>query len=124
MRHEFEIGDVIAERRITYEAAAGGRRPVVVRIGRPVLDTSAPNETWVCPFQIQGLDSDRVMGIFGVDAMQALLLAIHTIPAELAVYLREGGGRFVHLGDTDASFISSCRVALENAGDAFPPSVV
>jgi hypothetical protein len=123
MLREFEIVDVIAERRLTYEAP-GRSRPVVVRIGRPILDPAAPHETWVCPFQIQGLDSDRVMGIFGVDAMQALLLAIHTIPAELAVYLRDGGGRFVHLGDTDASFISSCRGALENAGDAFPPSVV
>jgi hypothetical protein len=118
---EFEIGDVIAERRLTYESATGSTRDVVVRLGRPLVDPSSPHQDWVCPFQIQGLGSERVKGIFGVDAMQALLLAMHTIPAELAAYVRDPGGRFLHLGETDSSFLSSCRSALEYAGDAFPP---
>jgi uncharacterized protein DUF6968 len=121
MGREFELGDLIAERQLTFESAAGESHQVVVRIGRPVVDHSAPHKDWFCPFQIQGLGSESVKAIFGVDAMQALLLAIHTIPAELAVYVRDAGGRFVYPGETDGSFISPCRSALEHAGDAFPP---
>jgi hypothetical protein len=124
MQRAFELGEIIAERRLVFEASKGGTRDVCVRIGRPVLDPSAPRETWVCPFQIEGLGTGRAMGIFGIDAMQALLLAIHTIPAELAIYVRDPGGRFLHLGDTDTSFVSGCRTVLEYAGDAFPPDAV
>jgi hypothetical protein len=121
MEHTFELGDVIAERRLVFEATEGWTRDVSVKIGRPVLDPSAPRETWVCPFEIQGLGTGRAMGILGVDAMQALLLAIHTIPSELAAYVRDPGGRFLHHGDVDTSFVSSCRTVLEYAGDVFPP---
>jgi hypothetical protein len=121
MQREFDLGDVIAERRLVFEATPGWTRDVSVKIGRPVIDPSAPHETWMCPFQIQGLGTGRVMGIFGIDAMQALLLAIHTIPSELASYIRDPGGRFLHLGGTDTSFVSSCRTVLECAGDEFPP---
>jgi hypothetical protein len=94
---------------------------VTVRIGRPVLDTSAPHETWVCPFQIDGIGSGKTRGIFGADAMQALLLAIHAIPVELAVCIRDSGGQFLHFGEPDASFVAACRMAIEYAGDEFPP---
>jgi hypothetical protein len=124
MQRVFELGEIIAERRLVFEASHGFTRDVTVRIGRPVIDTSAPRETWVCPFQIDGLGAGRTIGIFGVDAMQALLLAIHTIPAELATYVRDPGGRFLHLGHVDTSFVAGCRTALEYAGDAFPTEAV
>jgi hypothetical protein len=94
----FELGDVIAERGLTFEPADGAARDVRVRLGRPVRDDDPLGRAWVCPFQISGLDHDRVMGIFGADAMQALLLAIHTIPIELASRVREKGGRLLHHG--------------------------
>ena len=124
MQRAFELGDVIAERRLVFEATEGWTRDVSVRIGRPVLDPSAPHETWICPFEIRGLGTGRAMGIFGVDAMQALLLAIHTIPSELAAYVRDPGGRFLYLGDVDTSFVSSCRTVLECTGDVFPRNAV
>lgn len=120
----FELGEIIADRHLVFEASEGWTRDVTVRLGRPVLDPSARNETWVCPFQIEGLGRARTMGMFGVDAMQALLLAIHTIPVELATYVIDPGGRFLHLGGVDKSFVSSCRTALQYAGDAFPPDAV
>ena len=121
MQRVFELGEIIAERSLVFEASEGWTRDVSVSIGRPVLDPTAPHETWVCPFQIQGLGTGRAMGIFGADAMQALLLAIHTIPAELATYVQEPGGRFLYLGHVDTSFVAACRTVLECAGDAFPP---
>ena len=116
-----EIGDVIAERRLTFQPREGGPQDVLVRLGRPVLDESTPHETWICPFQIEGIGSGKTRGMFGADAMQALLLAIHTIPVELAVCIRDSGGQFLHLGEPDASFVSACRIAIEYAGDEFPP---
>ena len=91
-----EIGDVIAERRLTFQPREGGPQDVLVRLGRPVLDASAPHETWIGPFQIEGIGSGKTPGMFGADAMQALLLAIHTIPVELAVCIRDSGGQFLH----------------------------
>jgi hypothetical protein len=111
----FEIGDVIAERRLTYQPGAGAPQDVTVRIGRPVTDKSAPHETWICPFQIEGIGSGKTRGLFGADAMQALLLAIHTIPVELAVCIRDFGGQFLHFGEPDASFVAACRMAIEYA---------
>jgi hypothetical protein len=116
-----DIGDVIAERRLTFQPPDGASQDVRVRIGRPVLDTSAAHQTWICPFQIDGIGSSKTRGVFGADAMQALLLAIHTIPVELAVYIRDSGGQFLHFGEPDASFVAACRMAIEYAGDEFPP---
>jgi hypothetical protein len=116
----FELGDVIAERRLTFKADAGWSREVDVRIGRPIPDPSQPGGGWVCTYQILGLGHDRVMGIFGADSVQALLLAVHTIPAELAAFMRDPGGRFLHHGHVDATFLAACRVTLENAGGVPP----
>jgi hypothetical protein len=99
MPNVLEIGDVIAERRLTFQPHEGAPQDVTVRSGRPVLDESAPHETWICPFQIEGIGSGKTRGMFGADAMQALLLAIHTIPVELAVCIRDSGGQFLHLAN-------------------------
>jgi hypothetical protein len=117
---EFQLGEVIAERRTVFEAATVSRSDVTIRIGRPILHIEPPRESWVCPIQIHGVGDGRVMGIFGVDTMQALLLAVHTIPAILGYYVREVGGRFLHHDRVDNSFVSSCRTVLEHSGDTFP----
>ncbi len=70
---------------------------------------------------VEGLGSGQVVGIFGADAMQALLLGLHTIPGQLAPYVRDPGGTFMYLGHPDSSFVDSCRTVLEYAGAAFPP---
>jgi hypothetical protein len=111
------MGKVIAERRLTFQAEAGWSREIEVRIGRPIPDPPEPDRVWVCPYQVFGLGRDRVMGIFGVDAMQALLLAVHTIPAELAAFMREPGGRFLHEDHLDTSFLAAGRSTMECAGD-------
>lgn len=105
----FELGDLIAERRLTFEATSGETTDVVVRLGRPVQDDRA----WVCPYQVVGMGRERVVGIFGADSMQALLLAIHTIPSELIALMRDPGGRFLRNGEPDDGFLSSCRFVVE-----------
>ena len=60
MNREFKIGEVIAERRMTYATEDGNVCDVAVRIGRPILDSIAGVEHWVCPFQITGVGDDAV----------------------------------------------------------------
>jgi hypothetical protein len=109
----FELGDVIAERVLTFESATGASTEVVVRLGRPVRDGSEP--AWLCPYQVSGLGRDRVMAIFGVDSAQALLLALHTIPAELIALERIWVGRFLHNGHVEDGFTNACRFVVELA---------
>jgi hypothetical protein len=120
VRNKFELGTLIAERLIEFEAKTGVRTPVAVRIGRPIVHEREPHELWVCPFQIEGLGSSEVRGCFGIDAMQALLLCVHIIPADLGHHLRAEGGRFLYLGEPDSSFVASCRTVLQYSGDVFP----
>jgi hypothetical protein len=119
-RRTFDLGDVIAERRLTFEADAGWSRDVWVRLGRPIADASDENGSWLCPYQIAGLGRDRVRAMFGVDAMQALVLAIHAIPAELAALMRDPGGRFLYLDSLETSFLRACRTSVDAVGDVFP----
>ena len=121
--HTFDLGEVIAEQRLTFEADAGWSRDVWVRLGRPVADPSEENGPWLCPYQIVGLSRDRVMAIFGVDAMQALVLAIHTIPAELAAFMKAPGGRFLDLDSLETSFLRACRNSVDTIGDVFSDQV-
>ena len=107
---------------MTYVAEDGTGHEVVVRIGRPISDSITGVEHWMCPFQITGVGDDGVKGIFGIDAMQALLLGIHTIPAELAAHIRNRGGRFQHHGEDDVSFVFPCRTVLKYSDALFPPT--
>lgn len=116
---EFDLGEVIAERSLIFQANAGWSRDVRVRIGRPLSDSSDEHGPWLCPYQVAGLNRDRVMAIFGVDAMQALLLAIHTIPAELAAFMREPGGRFLFADALETGFIRSCRTIVDLVDEVF-----
>lgn len=116
----FELGEVLAERSLVFEAEAGWSKNVQIRLGRPVLDSSAPGTSWICPFQILGLERDSVKGIFGIDAMQALILAIHTIPVELSSFARETPGKFVWRGRAEATFLFACRTALKYSSDTLP----
>lgn len=120
MKKEFEIGEVIADRRMTYVEDNGNSRDVLVRIGRPVPDLIDDVEQWVCPFQIMGIGDGAVKGIFGIDAMQALLLGIHSIPAELAAHVLYQGGRFQRYGEDDTSFVFGCRTVLTYSDEMFP----
>lgn len=117
----FELGEVIAERRVTFRLQDGTTQDATVRIGRPVVDDDDDDwDTWLCPYHIEGTNHDRVFATFGVDSMQALLLSVHTIPVELAVYARALGAEILAFGDRDTTFLSGCRTALTYAADAFP----
>lgn len=71
------LGQIIATR--NFQLKNG--KLVTVSIGKPEV---FPNESsFYCPYQITGMGSERVNRAGGVDAVQALLLALKMIGAEL-----------------------------------------
>ena len=77
------LGEVLAEREYEATNAHGGEpRKVLLRIGRP---RNAPHldGAWVCPVQILVIGEDDVFDAAGVDAVQALHLAMAMAAASL-----------------------------------------
>jgi len=104
---EFELGEVIAEREVLFTPDEGEPHVIIVRLGRPRPDPSAPKHSWCCPYQILGIGRDRVLAIFGVDAMQALVLALHTVPGELAAHVRNHPGKLTGFGAPDTTWLGA-----------------
>ncbi|HZU11067.1 MAG TPA: hypothetical protein VFA02_14270 [Pseudacidobacterium sp.] len=77
MEHTLEV---IAERNLTLDSD-GIERVVTVQIGRPYVE---PDGAWFCPFNVLGLAPAGTRRAGGVDAIQALQLALVMIGAELS----------------------------------------
>jgi hypothetical protein len=116
----FTLGQVVAETHFVHEAADGTTTPVTIKLGCPVLDAGRNARSWLCPYQISGLGPESVRAIFGTDSMQALILAVHTVPAELAVFIRGNDGRLLRHGHVADAGLSACLTTIECAGDVFP----
>lgn len=95
----FSLNEVIAERVLQ---ATKHRESFVatVRLGRPVKSTDAPDHR--CPYQITGIGDDVVRSASGEDSIQALVLAIQMIGAELRFRYKEFS--FTWLGNFDLGF--------------------
>ena len=76
-----KLGKIVAERILTGESKR--RERIIVRVGMP---RKAIPQDWVCPFQISGIHGSRVYPAYGVDAIQALQLALEAIRLQLARY--------------------------------------
>ena len=101
----------IATRRLRFQQRDGSEIEVGVALGMPVPDPEDPAGTWACPYEITGPVTPKVRAIFGVDSMQALILALHLLPAALQAHARESGGRF--LDEDDLKINDACRANLE-----------
>lgn len=74
--------DIIAERYLTLSSNAA-ERSVRIKIGRPYEESDGAH---FCPYQIIGIGSETIRRAGGVDAIQALQLALVMIGADLAGY--------------------------------------
>ena len=90
-----ELGPVLAERR--YALKPDGI--VTVRIGQPFVPTDHPAESW-CPYQIDGLGSDKVRPAIGIDHFQSLWLAMTLIGTTLYTSEEHRSGRLTLAGET------------------------
>jgi hypothetical protein len=71
------IGEVIAERKFSILSAPGQGAIVKVLLGRPERLPDGPD--FYCPFQILGIGPDKVRCAYGIDAFQAIQLAMAAI---------------------------------------------
>lgn len=100
---DVRLGEVIAERRLEW-AGGGPEDGVVVRIGRPVPDPE-PGSDWLCPVQIVGMHGDAVRAAHGVDAVQALVLALWMIDVDLRALQKDAGRALLWLEQDDLGFL-------------------
>lgn len=73
------VGVVIASRELILD----GNRKVQVLIGKPMPLPDGNYDGSYCPHQTIGVRSGRVRCAYGVDAVQALTLALSMVGAEL-----------------------------------------
>ncbi|MBF8191835.1 hypothetical protein ITP53_40380 [Nonomuraea sp. K274] len=97
----YELGEVVAERKLEAVAADGSRTPVTVRFGKPYPDPLSTHGDWCCPHQILGLGEEGAGGSFGVDSLQALLLSVFKVRLKLGERARAGSVRLDWLGQDD-----------------------
>ncbi|SFD06021.1 DUF6968 family protein [Micromonospora sediminimaris] len=96
----YELGEVVAERRIAMVLPDDGTSELVVRFGKPHPDP-LPGGDWCCPFQIEGLADGAVDAAFGVDSLQAMLLAAYRVRLLLTEHAERTSARLDWLGQPD-----------------------
>jgi hypothetical protein len=111
--HEIPMSTPIAARTLQFVRRDGSQIEIEVTLGTPVPDPTAPTETWACPYEIIGLGTPVRRATFGVDNMQALVFAVHILPAELTALARDHGGQF--LDDADLGLGRVCRMIIDGA---------
>jgi hypothetical protein len=89
-----KVGEIIAERKLKLVRDGFDGETVVVALGRPQLIRDH-SDFYGCPYQIKRSDSQKLMTICGIDAFQALPLAINAIGVELEVIRRDSGGQLI-----------------------------
>jgi hypothetical protein len=77
-----ELGQIIAERRLTYTDPDTGPRNIVVKLGAPQQRSDRPDH-WYCPWQIVGVGAETVKYAAGVDGFHALQVVMRMIGATL-----------------------------------------
>jgi hypothetical protein len=80
-RPQSDLGRPIARRTLAEEGVTG--RKVVVSIGLPRPDRFSKHGDWECPFLIEGVGESKVETTYGVDSLQALILAIEGVRVRL-----------------------------------------
>ncbi|WP_341715868.1 maleylpyruvate isomerase N-terminal domain-containing protein [Micromonospora sp. FIMYZ51] len=96
----YELGEVVAERRIAMVVPDGGTSEVIVRFGKPHPDP-LPGGDWCCPFQLEGLGDRAVDAAFGVDSLQAMLLAAYRVRLLLTEHAEQTSARLDWLGQPE-----------------------
>jgi hypothetical protein len=80
------LNNVIATRTLTVLSEPGSA--VEVLLGKPEPDA----KDFYCPYQIKGAGTEKVRCVYGVDAFQALQLALSTLRVELEALNNDLGG--------------------------------
>jgi hypothetical protein len=93
------VGEIIATRELQ---VTGSGKVIEVRLGRP--EKFSDSDDYYCRYQIMGLGRDRVFYGAGVDQMQALVLALQNIGAELYTSNEARAGQLTWFGELNLGF--------------------
>jgi len=77
----YELGELVAERKLDLIVDNAANIQCFVRVGKPI---QIDDDTWVCPYQIEAGERIRTLGMHGIDSMQALVLTMKTLDVEIA----------------------------------------
>ena len=110
---KIEMSTPIATRRLRVSRSDGSLSEVSVALGAPIPDPRDPARTWACPYEIVAFGKTETRAIFGIDPMQALILALHILRAELRALARDTDSRF--LDEEDLGLNHACRTNLDLA---------
>ncbi len=93
------VGDIVAERKLTLLRDGKPFSEVLVLLGKPNQLPDFPD--FYCPYQFKGAgsESEKVRYICGIDPFQALLLAIRALECDLDLLNKELGGNLRWEGD-------------------------
>jgi hypothetical protein len=83
------VGEVIATRTLVLERDGEPPAAATVLLGKPQADGG----DYYCPYQIKGAGDEKVRSAYGIDAFQALQLALSILGVELEVLNKELGRR-------------------------------
>jgi hypothetical protein len=81
------VGDIVASRELMLD----GKQMVQVLIGKP--ERLPDHDDWYCPNQIVGIGSGKVKSAVGVDSVQALVLSLQMVGAQLYCSAEYEAGR-------------------------------
>ena len=84
------VGEIIAERKLVLSRDGHAPTEIQVLMGKPQNLLNHPD--YYCPYQLKGFGDEKVRAAWGVDAFQAMQLAMGTIGVQLEVMGRESGG--------------------------------
>jgi hypothetical protein len=85
------VGEVIAERKLVLQGDSGKDREVSVLLGKP--ERFADSTDYYCPYQVRGIGEEKVKYLGGVDAFQAIGLALRALGAELQILNQQASGK-------------------------------
>lgn len=102
--NRFDLGEVIATRRLFMTGGSQGPVGITVLLGKP--QPTSEKEEFICPFMIEGIQDEAVHVAYGMDAFQAIQEAIRVlgmylndkINPEFGNRLRWSGGKQGELG--------------------------
>ena len=104
------VGQIVATRELDLEG--GGK--VLITIGTPQMFPEGTS--FYCPYQIEGLRIQGVRYAGGIDAVQALQLAMNCIATDLYTSDAFKAGKLRHLGMRNLGF-----PGLDAIADLIPP---
>ncbi len=105
---KYEVSEGLAKREIVFRGDDGTELPCTVTIGRP---EERSDRDWVCPYEVSVGNSRKSFGIYGVDSIQALVLALKTLDVEIEVRGKELDMKPTWLGEDFSSVFDPRDVA-------------